>query len=157
MSTRSSILKLAAFVAVAGVSFLPAGAEAQSSNIGQVVQAVAKLNQAQLAFVKKLADDPNFAKQFDAATSSGNYDAAASLAAAATGIAKSSIHVGPRGSSGDDHDASGTGSSTGTMNIGTTVFHLASRDARTGARKSALTTGTVCIDLGWVRGCISWA
>ena len=72
MNARVGFLKLATFVAVAALA--PATVQAQS-NRGQLVQAVVKLNQAQLAFAKKLADDAQFAAQFDKAASSQNYDA----------------------------------------------------------------------------------
>ena len=88
-----------------------------------MVQAVVKLNAAQLAFVRKLADDPAFASQFDQAMSSGNHDVAASLAASATGIAKSSIYVGTGGGR-DDHQDAASASTTPTP-----VFRLASRAA----------------------------
>ena len=73
MNTRIGFLKLATFVSVAAAALAPATAQAQT-NRGQVVQAVVKLNQAQLAFAKKLAEDQQFAAQFDKATASGNYD-----------------------------------------------------------------------------------
>src|SRR3954462_3509407 len=101
MNTRIGFLKLASFVSIAAAAFAPATAHAQK-NRGQLVQAIVKLNQAQLAFAKKLADDPQFAAQFDQAAGSGNYDAAASLAASATGLAKSSISVSGGASSHDD-------------------------------------------------------
>jgi hypothetical protein len=148
MSSPILFLKLAAIVAVAAMGFAPA-ARAQS-NPGQVVQAVVKLNQAQLAFVKKLADDPTFASQFEAATSAGNYDAAASLAASATGIAKSSITVGPKGTRAGDHDAASAATTP------TTVFHMASFAPRAATRKGA-TRGAICFNLGWVAGCLEWA
>src|SRR5687767_11210485 len=104
---RIGFLKLATLVAVAAAALAPASAEAQAKNRGQLVQAIAKLNQAQLAFAKKLAEDPQWAAQFDQATASGNYDAAASLAASATGLAKSSISVrGGAPGGDDDHEAS---------------------------------------------------
>jgi len=81
MNTRFGFLKLATFVAVTAATVAPAVSNAQQSNRGQLVQAVVKLNNAQLAFAKKLAEDTQFAAQFDKATGSGNYDAAASLAA----------------------------------------------------------------------------
>ncbi len=149
MSTRNGFLKIATFVAVAAVGLAPATVRAQS-NRAQLVQAVVKLNQAQLAFVKRLAEDQAFASQFDQATSSGNYDAAAGLAAAATGLAKSNISVGPRSGGGDNHD----GASAATAP--TTVFHMASFTRRTAERKGA-TAGKICFNLGWVQGCVEWA
>ena len=92
MNTRIGFLKLATVVAVAVAGLAPATAQAQT-NRGQLVQAVVKLNNAQLAFARKLADDPQFAAQFDQATASGNYDAAASLAASTTGLPKANIVV----------------------------------------------------------------
>src|SRR4051812_19920734 len=92
MKIRISVLALSTIVAAAATSLAPAAAQAQS-NRGQLVQAIVKLNNAQLAFAKKLADDQQFAAEFDKATSSGNNDAAAQLAASVTGLSKSSIYV----------------------------------------------------------------
>jgi hypothetical protein len=148
MSTRIGFLKLATLVAIAAAGLAPAAAQAQSDR-GQLVQAVAKLNQAQLSFVKKLADDPQYSSQFDAAASAGNYDAAASLVASATGLAKSSIWVGPKGGRGDDHD----GASAATMP--TTVFHVASFTPRETKRTGAI-SGKVCFSVWGVNGCIEF-
>src|SRR4029078_7171884 len=102
MNTRFGFLKLATFVAVTAATVAPAVSNAQQRNRGQLVQAVVKLNNAQLAFAQKLAEDTHVAAQFDKATGSGNYDAAASLAASVTGIAKSSISVTPGSAPGGD-------------------------------------------------------
>ena len=146
MNTRIGFLKLATFVAVAAAALAPATAQAQK-NRGQLVQAVVKLNQAQLAFAKKLAEDPQFAAQFDQATGSGNYDAAATLAASATGLSKSSIHVSPGAPGGDDnHDAAGAAPTQ-------SVYTLASF-SRPVERK--LTSGKICFDVVIAQGCIAW-
>ena len=145
MSTRFGFLKLATFVAVAAAVVVPATVQAQS-NRGQLVQAVVKLNNAQLALAKKLAEDAQFAGQFDKATASGNYDAAASLAASATGIAKSSIHVsgGPLG--GDDNHAASTAPTQ-------SVYNLASFSRRS---EKKLLSGKICFDLVVAYGCIAF-
>src|SRR5262249_7146670 len=124
----------------------PASIQAQT-NRGQVVQAVVKLNQAQLAFAKKLAEDAQFASQFDKATASGSYDAAASLVASATGLTKSSVHVTAGAAGGnDDHDAA---SSAPTQSI----YKLASFSR---PNESKLLTITVCFDFMIIHGCTSW-
>ena len=148
MSTRNGFLKLAIVAAVAVVCLAPATAQAQV-NRGQLVQAVVKLNHAQLTFAKKLAEDPQFAAQFDQATASGNYDAAASLAASVTGIPKENIAVraGAGGGAGAGSDASASAASA------PSVYKLASfagRDERT------QTTGKICFDFRVVAGCIAW-
>ena len=148
MTTRIGFLKLATFAAIAAVGLAPVTAQAQSDR-GQLVQAVAKLNQAQLAFVKKLADDPQYSAQFEAAASAGNYDAAASLVASATGLAKSSIWAGPKGGRSGDHD----GASAATMP--TTVFHMASFTSRETKRTGSI-SGKVCFSILGVNGCIEF-
>jgi len=148
MNTRFGFLKLATFVAVTAATVAPAVSNAQQSNRGQLVQAVVKLNNAQLAFAKKLAEDTQFAAQFDKATGSGNYDAAASLAASVTGIAKSSISVTPGSApGGDDNHADATTAPT------QSAYKLASF-----ARKAEpkVTSGKICFNLGVVAGCIGW-
>jgi hypothetical protein len=146
MNIRSSFLKVTSVMAVAAAAFAPAKAQAQS-NRGQLVQAVVKLNQAQLAFVKKLADDQQFAAQFDNAVSSGNSDAAASLAASVTGLSKSSIQVGNGSLGGDDNLDAGSTEST------KSVYKLASFSAPK-ARKPL--SGKICFDVGIARGCIAF-
>jgi len=148
MNTRFGFLKLATFVAVAAAALAPATAQAQApKNRGQLVQAVVKLNNAQLAFAKKLAEDPQFAAQFDQAAGSGNYDAAASLAASVTGLSKSSIAVGPGTPGGDDnHDAASAAPTQ-------SVYKLASFARPTGRM---FTSGKICFNLGVVAGCIGW-
>ena len=146
MNTRIGFLKLATLVAVTVGALAPASIQAQT-NRGQVVQAVVKLNQAQLAFAKKLAEDAQFASQFDKAAASGGFDAAASLVASATGLAKSSVHVGAGALGGnDDHDAASSASTQ-------SVYQLASF-SRPNVPK--LWTVTVCIDLIIIRGCSTW-
>ena len=148
MNTRFGFLKLATFVAVAAAALAPATAQAQApKNRGQLVQAVVKLNNAQLAFAKKLAEDPQFAAQFDQAAASGNYDAAETLAASATGLSKSSIHMGAGAPGGDDnHDAA---SATPTQS----VYQLASF-SRPSERKKL--SGKICFDVVVAQGCIAW-
>jgi len=145
MSTRIGFLKLATFVAVAAIGLAPAAAQAQSPR-GQLVQAVVKLNQAQLAFAKKLADDPQFAAQFDQATSSGNYDAAAGLAASATGLSKSNIQVSAGGGR-DNHDAASAATTQ------TSVYQLASFKRPVEPKQFS---GKLCFDVGVAWGCIAW-
>jgi hypothetical protein len=145
MNTRIGFLKLATLVAVTA-ALAPVAVQAQT-NRGQVVQAVVKLNQAQLAFAKKLAEDAQFASQFDKAAASGSYDAAASLVASATGLAKSSIHVGAGALGGnDDHDAA---SSAPTQSI----YQLTSFSR---PNEPKLLTITVCFDFMLIHGCTSW-
>ncbi|HEV8215261.1 MAG TPA: hypothetical protein VGP95_05490 [Gemmatimonadaceae bacterium] len=148
MNTRFGFLKLATFVAVAAATVAPAVSHAQQSNRGQLVQAVVKLNNAQLAFAKKLAEDTQFAAQFDKATGSGNYDAAASLAASVTGLPKSSISVTPGGAPGgdDNHAAANTAPTQ-------SVYKLA---AFSRPNESKLTSGKICFNLVVVAGCIGW-
>jgi len=146
MNTRIGFLKLATVVAVAAAGLAPATAQAQT-NRGQLVQAVVRLNNAQLAFARKLADDPQFAAQFDQATASGNYDAAASLAASATGLPKANIGVSAGAPGGDDNDNAASATST------QSVYQLASFTRRN-ERKT--TTGKICFNLVVVTGCIGW-
>jgi hypothetical protein len=148
MNTRTRILEIVAIVAVAVVGLAPATAHAQK-NRGQLVQAVVKLNNAQLQFAKRLAEDAQFAAQFDQATQSGNYDAAASLAAAATGLSKSNISVGPGSLSGDDDNDAASASATQTS-----VYQLASFTRR---NERKMTSGKICFNwMGVVQGCIEW-
>lgn len=146
MKTRFGFLKLAAFVAVAAGALAPTAAQAQK-NRGQLVQAVVKLNNAQLAFAKKLAEDPQFAAQFDQATGNGNYDGAASLAASVTGLPKSNIAVSAGTPGGDDNHEAASAAPT------QSVYKLASF-ARPNGRM--LTSGKICFNLGVVAGCIGW-
>ena len=147
MNIRIGFLKLAAFVAVAAAALAPATAQAQAPNRGQLVQAVVKLNQAQLAFAKKLAEDPQFAAQFDQATGSGNYDAAANLAASATGLSRSSISVTPGAPGGDDNQEAASAAPT------QSIYQLASFSRR---NERKVTTGAICFDVVVVKGCIKW-
>ena len=146
MNTRIGFLKLAAVVTVAVAGLAPATAQAQT-NRGQLVQAVVKLNNAQLAFARKLADDPQFAAQFDQATASGNYDAAASLAASVTGLSKGNIVVSPGAPGGDDNDNATSATST------QSVYQLASFTRR---NERQTTSGKICFNLVVVAGCIGW-
>ena len=148
MNIRIGFLKLATFVAVAGAALAPATAQAQApKNRGELVQAIVKLNQAQLAFAKKLVEDPQFAAQFDQATGSGNYDAAANLAASVTGLSRSSISVTPGAPGGDDnHEAASAAPKQ-------SIYQLASFSRR---NERLVTTGTICFDVVVVRGCIKW-
>jgi hypothetical protein len=152
MKTRIGFLKLAIVAAVAVAALAPATAQAQT-NRGQLVQAVVRLNNAQLAFARKLADDAQFAAQFDQATASGNYDAAASLAASVTGIPKENIAVrasaggGAGGAGGAGSDAFASATST------QSVYRLASL---TRPDAPMQTTGKICFDFRVVAGCIAW-
>ena len=147
MSMRNALLKLAIVGAVAA-SFAPRAAHAQTANAGQLVSAVQKLHQAQLAFIKKLADDPTYAQQFETATVNGNYDAAAGLASIASGLPKGSIHVG-RGSS-----ASGI-SNPGSTSAGTTLVRYASLTGKENASAS-MSGSYLCFDFGVIYGCLSF-
>ena len=146
MNTRIGFLKLATVVAAAVAGLAPATAQAQS-NRGQLVQAVVRLNNAQLAFAKKLAEDPQFAAQFDQATASGNYDAAASLAASVTGLSKANIVVSAGAPGGDDNDNAASVTST------QSVYQLASFTRR---NERTTTSGKICFNLVVVAGCIGW-
>ena len=146
MNTRTGLLKLATVLAVAVTGLAPATAQAQK-NRGQLVQAVVKLNQAQLAFAKKLAEDAQFAAQFDQATESGNYDAAASLAASVTGLSKGNIVVSAGTPGGDDNNAASATSTT------QSVYQLASFTRR---NERTTTSGKICFNLVVVAGCIGW-
>jgi hypothetical protein len=146
MNTRFGFLKLATLVAVAAATVAPAVSHAQQSNRGQLVQAVVKLNNAQLAFAKKLAEDTQFAAQFDKATASGNYDAAASLAASVTGLAKSSIHLSSGSLDGDDNHAASAAPTQ-------SVYNLASFSPR---NERKVLTGKICFDVIVVKGCIGF-
>jgi hypothetical protein len=146
MNTRIGFLKLATFVAVAATAAVVTPASAQAKNRGQLVQAVAKLNQAQLAFAKKLAEDAQFGSQFDQATASGNTDAIATLAASASGLPKSSITV-THSAGGDDHHDAASAAPT------QSIYSLASFSRRT---EPKLFSGKVCFDVGFAQGCIGW-
>jgi hypothetical protein len=146
MNTRIGFLRLSTVVAVAVAGLAPATAQAQT-NRGQLVQAVVKLNNAQLTFARKLADDPQFAAQFDQATASGNYDAAASLAASITGFPTANIVVSAGAPGGDDNGTAASATST------QSVYQLASF-TRHNERKT--TQGKICFNLGVVAGCIAW-
>jgi len=145
MNIRISLLTLSTIIGVAATGFAPAAAQAQS-NRGQLVQAIVKLNNAQLSFAKKLAEDQQFAAQFDKAAASGDYDAVASLASSATGLSKSSIHV-SRGAPGGDDDHE-TASSTTTKS----VYQLASFTPTKARRLS----GKICFDVIIAQGCIAF-
>lgn len=147
MNTRFGFLKVATFVAVAAAALAPATAQAQK-NRGQLVQAIVKLNQAQLAFAKKMAEDSQFAAQFDQAAGSGNYDAAANLAATATGLPKSNIHL-SSGGLGDDDNHAADGSSAQTKS----VYHFSSLTSRNERKMFSL---KLCFDVGIAWGCIAW-
>ena len=149
MNIRIQFLKLATFVSVAAAVLAPATVHAQAQNRGQLVQAIVKLNQAQLAFAKKLAEDPQFAAQWDKATGSGNYDAAANLAASATGLSKSSIFVGAGAPGGDDNNEAAATATKQTQSI----YQLASF-ARPNER--TMLTGKICFDVIVVKGCIGF-
>ena len=147
MNTRIGFLKLASLVSIGAAAFAPATAHAQK-NRGQLVQAVVKLNQAQLAFAKKLAEDPQFAAQFDQATGSGNYTAAASLAASVTGLSQSNIVVSSGTPGGDDnHDAASAAPTQ-------SVYKLAAFSRPT--ERKMMTSGKICFNLVVVAGCIGW-
>ena len=145
MSTRIGLLKIAAVVVTAVAALAPA-AQAQT-NRGQVVQAVVKLNNAQLSLAKKLADDPQFAAQIDKAASSGNYDAVAELAASVTGLSKSNIHAGPGAPGGDDHHDAASAAPT------QSVYSLASFSRRT---EGKMLSGKICFNVGFAQGCIAF-
>ena len=146
MQMRNALLKLAIAGAVAAASFTPVAAQAQTANKGQLVQAVVKLHQAQLAFVKKLADDPTFAKQYEDAMSSGNYDAVEGLVALASGASKSSIHAGPLGSAANGISNPGYGYNT-PVRYASVTGHEAPK---------AMGPGVICINLGIIYGCMSF-
>jgi hypothetical protein len=145
MKIRISVLALSTIVAAAATSLAPAAAQAQS-NRGQLVQAIVKLNNAQLAFAKKLADDQQFAAEFDKATSSGNNDAAAQLAASVTGLSKSSIYVNRGVPGGDDDHETASARST------TSVYQLASFSPA----KTRRLSGKICFDVFVAHGCIAF-
>ncbi len=145
MNIRISLLTLSTIIGVAATGLAPAAAQAQS-NRGQLVQAIVKLNNAQLAFAKKLAEDPQFAAQFDKATTSGNSDAAAQLAASATGLSKSSIYVNREVPGGDDDHETASAKST------TSVYQLASFSPAKARRLS----GKICFDVIIAQGCIAF-
>lgn len=135
-----------ALIAGATLATQATDARAQNTPAGQVVSEVAKLNQAQMAFAKKLAADEAFANEFYAKASSGDTHGAAGLVSIATGVSKGSIHVMTGGGRGGSEEAS-TGAST--------LFHLASfTPARTA--KLAQLSVDICFDFGKIRGCISW-
>jgi hypothetical protein len=146
MNIRISLLKLATFVAVGAAMLAPATVHAQK-NRGQLVQAIVKLNNAQLTFAKKLAEDAQFAAQFDQATQSGKYDVAASLAASVTGLSRSEISVGSGSPGGDDNLETASAAPT------KSIYQLASFSPSK-ARKPL--SGKICFNLGVVAGCIGW-
>ncbi|HET9515282.1 MAG TPA: hypothetical protein VFO95_15230 [Gemmatimonadales bacterium] len=144
MTSKSRILMYSALV-LAGIA-APTVATAQA-NPGQVVQAVAKLNAAQLAFARKLASDGQFAQEFHAAASSGNDDAAAGMVANASGVAVGAVRVFTT-DGGDDTEELSTGSQQVTMQL------AGHRPARM-TRKGALSIN-ICFDFGSVKGCIKY-
>jgi hypothetical protein len=140
MSSKSTMfITLCALAITCGAG--PTKANAQG-NRGELVAATAKLNQAQMALVKRLADDAAFADQFNAATSKGNAAAVADLVSKATGVSKASIAV---------QGSVGTAAET-TRNDG--LFHVAA--IRSTSKPMPITSGEICFDFGRVRGCISW-
>ena len=139
---RSRTLLMTLVTVAAGYAILPCTAHAQGK--GELVAATAKLNQAQMALIKRLADDPAFATQFDAATSSGNQAAVANLVSQATGVGRSSISV-------QGHPGGGAGmAQTPSRDEG--IFQLAS----TRRTSTPILSGEVCFDFGKIRGCISF-
>ena len=132
-------------VAAAASLIAMSPAAAQRTPPGQLVQEVAKLNQAQLAFVKKLAQDESFARELDAAMASGNSDAAATLVAGASGVSKGSIQVTTGGGRDDSEAAS---NQEGVMRLAVV------RNVR--RITPSLTSGTICFDFRVVKGCINW-
>ncbi len=145
MRSKNRILMYSA-LALAGIA-APAVATAQSANPGQVVQAVAKLNAAQLAFARRLASDGQFAQEFHTATSNGNYDAAAGLVANASGVAVSAVRVFTTDGGDDAEELS--------AQPGQVTMQLAAYQPARVTRKGALSIN-VCFDLGWVKGCINY-
>ena len=140
--TISSRVRLA-LVAVTVSLATPILAQAQPANRGQVVEAVAKLNQAQMALAKRLAGDPIFAKQFDDASATSNYDAIATLVSSASGVPKSNVHVSPKG-------VASTGPERGeNTNV---VFRQASLVSK--STTTAFGGAKVCFDFGVIWGCI---
>ena len=137
MTSRTMLIALVTLAA--GSAVLPATAHAQG-NRGELVSATAKLNQAQMALVKKLADDPAFADQFNAATSKGNASAVADLVSQATGVPRSSIAV------------QGTISTVMETPRDGGLFHLASMRTE---KPVTMLSGEICFDFGKIRGCIS--
>jgi hypothetical protein len=129
MSIRNPLLSLIVVVAVGAMCLAtPSETRAQNPNPGQMVEAIARSNAAQLALVKKAASDPAFAAAMKSAMASGNYDAAASLVSTATGVAKSSVQVSVNGSApaAGGGDAAASGERTG-------LFHLASLETKPSA------------------------
>ena len=142
MTSRTMLIALVTLAA--GSAVLPATAHAQG-NRGELVSATAKLNQAQMALVKKLADDPAFAAQFDGAAAKGNSSVIADLVSRATGVSKGSISV--QGNPG------GGAGMAGNTRRDEGLFHLASTTTRT---PTPMVSGEICFDFGKVRGCISF-
>jgi hypothetical protein len=147
MSFRQTVQAFFLLTAVAAAHLTgPQSANAQEVNKGQIVSAIAKLNQAQMAFAKKLADDQSFADQFDAATSSGNWDAAATLVAGATGVSKSNITVSGR------RPLPGSASNDVPQQRG--MIHLAS--FRSEPAPVAVKGAVLCFNIGIASGCVYW-
>jgi len=145
MKNHSAFVVLAAFAALTATIGAPSQAQAQGT--GQIVQAVAKLNAAQMSLVKRLADDPGFARQFEATR--GNSDAMAGLVSEATGVAKANIRAGS-GGLGMAPEAGGAPRENGT------VFRLARFERTVAAPASAMLSGKVCFDFGAVKGCFEF-
>jgi len=135
------VLSLGALIASA--TFAPPR-HCHAQNKGQIVQAVVKLNAAQLAVVKRLADDPTFSQQFEAATASGNYGQAITLVSAATGVDQGSISVGPRGLAAAPAEKPQS------------MVSLASFSEPRRLRNTATLQGKICFDFGSVKGCIEF-
>jgi hypothetical protein len=145
MLTRNLVLKLVVAGAVVVASVAPRSASAQAN--GQLVSSLTRLHAAQLSFVKRLSEDPAFARQWESATASGNYDAAEGLAASAAGMDKRYTHVGPRGAS-----------MTGISNPGaqSPVMIRYASVVKSETTATSMGAGFVCFNLGIISGCITF-
>jgi hypothetical protein len=152
--TKFRFLVLAA---VATVTMLaPAAATAQGRPTrAEVMTAVAQLHQAQMAFFKRYATDDKLAGQFDAALGAKNYDAAAALAAQATGVPRSNIEVSaPQGTK---PVGITTPNAEGVQLAAFTVrSHGSSAEEDVAPAERMPTTGKICFNLLVVSGCVAW-
>jgi hypothetical protein len=159
VTTMKDVTKIRFLVlaAVATVTMLaPAAATAQGRPTrAEVMTAVAQLHQAQMAFFKRYATDDKLAGQFDAALGAKNYDAAAALAAQATGVPRANIEVSaPQGTK---PVGITTPSVDGVQLAAFTVRgHGPSAEEGVAPAERMPTTGKICFELVLVWGCISW-
>lgn len=145
---RHPVLVFAACAAIAGARLAaPTPVHAQHANPGEFVQAVVKLNAAQLAFARRLASDAAYAQEFYTAIGQGNTDGAAGLVSQASGVARSAIEV-ATGRGDLDVEAAGRTEMRSTV-------RLASFTPAVRSPARAALQYNICFNFGFVKGCIA--